>query len=1144
MMGRGGKKRRESQQPLYHPKGERDPGRLETWLALLLWDGPEEGSLLQRYLLILSYAGPCLYHPLDLPKAECVDTNVAIIESHQGGEQGETRRTPLGGSIGSVRGKSSVATSRRERQMEKYIAKRLKQDARPGLLARLASVQRGGGLMTSAAAQDNLPLLSTKNLLLPSKRKAHLSKKDKLELRTHSCEASTITITGDENDDDADSDGFGSGIEFRTETINGSRPHSLTTSKAVASIPEAVSIDMLTAIASLRKSSLNPLCSSSEGEGEEQIQGRGKGCDDDAEDYNQHDDNGYEQIGDEQVNPSRGGIELNSNARARGSVPSLSIPRLPIPDKAYYVLVQRDPVIEAQRTRLPIYAEEQSIMETILRHSVTIICGETGSGKTTQVPQFLYEAGFGDPACHLHGGLIGVTQPRRVAALAVAQRIAQELGRPEHVAHQIRLESSVRPETRIKLMTDGVLLRELQGDFLLRRYSIILLDEAHERNLNTDILIGMLSRAVRLRNQMMIANSTDNGELMTGASYPLRPLRLVIMSATLNVDEFMSPRLFEPVPPLIKIDARQHPVTSHFARQTDPDHVTAAHRIIKKIHARLPPGGILVFLTGKREICQLARMLAKQQTRQGPRWRETGQDDDQTVMGPAEMDDYDDYDADEDDQNEEISRGKEKADNNNDTDDDDDYDDEFGINSDEDGNTVSSRSSRGPLHVLPLYSLLAPEEQMRVFAPLPEEDARLCVLATNVAETSLTIPGIRYVVDSGKVKVRNYDASLGASHYAIQWCSQASATQRAGRAGRLGPGHCYRLYSSAVYEQQFPPWAPPEIERGPVDGLVLQLAAMGIDRPQNFPLPTPLPVEAITGAQCLLRALRALAAHPEDPTLMRITGLGRRMSILPLAPIWSRLLIMALEGATVPAPLAIALVAVVSIGDPMIREGGGGGENLSPFSSPSASTSTPAPFLDGDLIYWARLFAEYEDTPSTGRGDGTRKAFCAARGLMSKSMGEMHQQFIALGRTLGRMYPKFGGAKAHGHGESGQLTRMMDREMSPLRRLIAQSLVRQAAMRIHRPASYRGQRIKLPAYRRINADGAERLEEGEDDGIAFLHSSSVLARSPPPALVYGELSIINGIPYLKYVTPVNLAWVDQAQERGDVLEQDKGTGKR
>lgn len=1090
-----------------------------------------------------------------MPKVEGVDTNVAIIEARQVGEPSEIKRTPPGGSIGSVGEKSSVVTSRRERQMERYLAKRLKQDARPGLLARLASVQRGGGLAaatttTAAAAQDNLVLLSTKNLLLPSKRKAHLPRKDRLEAKAGGGEASSTIIADDEDTDDTD--------ELGPKTVERTKSSSLATPAAIAFIPEPVSMDMLTAIASLKKSSLNPLSSSSEGEGEEEGEEVRKGGSDDDNDYydprntNDQDGKGTERSGHERVSSGQANHvkddgKFTSNSGAGRPVPPTSIPSLPLPDKAYYVLVQRDPTIEDQRSRLPIYAEEQAIMETILRHPVTIICGETGSGKTTQVPQFLYEAGFGDPTCDLHGGLIGVTQPRRVAALAVAQRIAQELGRPEHVAHQIRLESSVRPETRIKLMTDGVLLRELQSDFLLRRYSIILLDEAHERNLNTDILIGMLSRAVRLRNQMVATGSADVGETTTTtttgvSSPPLRPLRLVIMSATLNVDEFMSPRLFEPVPPLIKIDARQHPVTSHFARQTDPDHVAAAYRIITKIHARLPPGGILVFLTGKREICQLARMLTKQQTRQSSRWPETRQDDaETTTMDLADMDDQDDYDSDEDDnygeREGEISEGRGKLDNNHGNDNDTD-DDELGVHFDKDDDTMASRSPRGPLHVLPLYSLLAPEEQMRVFAPLPEEHARLCVLATNVAETSLTIPGIRYVVDSGKVKVRNYDASLGASHYTIQWCSQASATQRAGRAGRLGPGHCYRLYSSAVYEQQFPPWAPPEIERGPVDGLVLQLAAMGIDHPQNFPLPTPPPVEAITGAQRLLKALRALASHPQDSTLMRITGLGRRMSLLPLAPIWSRLLIMALEGATVSASLAIALVSVMSIGDPMIREEGGGsgsGSEAKVLPSSSIAPSAPISALDGDLIHWTRLFAEYEEEIRAGGGDGARKAFCATRGLMGKSMGEMHQQFVALGRTIRRMYPKAAtGLDVHGHGQGdgNRLVSIMQRDMTPLRRLIAQSLLRQAAMRIHRPASYRGQRIKSPAYRRITDDGGGRgqgEDQGDDSSIAFLHPSSVLARTPPPALVYGELSIINGIPYLKYVTPVKLAWVDQAR---------------
>ena len=232
-------------------------------------------------------------------------------------------------------------------------------------------------------------------------------------------------------------------------------------------------------------------------------------------------------------------------------------------------------------------------METVHAHPVVILCGETGSGKTTQVPQFLYEAGYGHPesgtslsACFVHfldhPGIIGVTQPRRVAAISMAQRVAQELNVSHSiVSYQIRYDATVSKETKIKFMTDGVLLRELANDFLLQKYSCIIIDEAHERSLNTDIAIGVLSRVQKLRSEM-----SDNKE------GTIRPLKLIIMSATLRVSDFADNRtLFGSVPPVIKVDARQYPVQVHFSRRTPNDHLAEAFKKVCQIHRNLPDGG-------------------------------------------------------------------------------------------------------------------------------------------------------------------------------------------------------------------------------------------------------------------------------------------------------------------------------------------------------------------------------------------------------------------------------------------------------------------------------------------------------------------------------------------------------------------------
>ncbi|CAE7538783.1 ECM16, partial [Symbiodinium sp. KB8] len=263
------------------------------------------------------------------------------------------------------------------------------------------------------------------------------------------------------------------------------------------------------------------------------------------------------------------------------------------------VSVPRSAELSAARMELPVCGMEQEIMEGVYENDVLILCGETGSGKTTQVPQFLYEAGFGTAGGT--PGMVAVTQPRRVAAVAMANRVATELctkvGGSGHVGYQVRYDAShVSSHTRVKFLTDGILLREMQSDLLLRRYSVIILDEAHERNLNTDVLI------VPLRNAMVSA----------GALPPdVPPLKLIIMSATLRVSDFTENKvLFPQPPPVVHVKARQFKVTPHFARRTELKEYTGeAFRKVCKIHDRLPPGGVLVFLTGQHEITSMVDRL-------------------------------------------------------------------------------------------------------------------------------------------------------------------------------------------------------------------------------------------------------------------------------------------------------------------------------------------------------------------------------------------------------------------------------------------------------------------------------------------------------------------------------------------------------
>ncbi|PVH79793.1 P-loop containing nucleoside triphosphate hydrolase protein [Cadophora sp. DSE1049] len=550
--------------------------------------------------------------------------------------------------------------------------------------------------------------------------------------------------------------------------------------------------------------------------------------------------------------------------------------------KAYSVTINRTSEIQDVRLKLPVVAEEQKIMEAIHNNNLVVVYGATGSGKTTQVPQFLYEAGYGTKDSPTPG-MIGVTQPRRVAAVSMAKRVGDELGdHGNRVAYQIRFEGTVGADTAIKFMTDGVLLREVARDIALRKYSAIIIDEAHERSVNTDILVGMLSRVVKLREEMATEDPS------------IKPLKLIIMSATLRITDFtQNATLFANPPPALQAEGRQYPVVNHFARKTHHDYVEDAFRKISRGHKKLPPGGFLVFLTGQNEITQLSKKLKEAfrigQTASGPQVRISGRD------APMEAEDVDFGDTIQD------------------ADDDYDEDEEVDIHLDDEDFNIEEEADTGPIkmHILPLYSLLPTREQLRVFEP-PPDNSRLIILATNVAETSLTIPGIRYVFDCGRSKERKYDRTTGVQSFEVGWISKASASQRAGRAGRTGPGHCYRLYSSAVYERDFREFAEPEILRMPIEGVVLQLKAMNLQHVVNFPFPTPPDRQSLASSEKLLTYLSALS-----PT-GQITQTGSTMSIFPLSPRFARILLVGHLHDCLP--YTIALVAGLSAPDFFIPE--------------------------------------------------------------------------------------------------------------------------------------------------------------------------------------------------------------------------------
>ncbi|KAA0203103.1 hypothetical protein HAZT_HAZT005877 [Hyalella azteca] len=653
---------------------------------------------------------------------------------------------------------------------------------------------------------------------------------------------------------------------------------------------------------------------------------------------------------------------INNTAKVNHSSSTTAVKIAPT-----FIPVKRPRELAEARMDLPIIAEEQVVMETIKENMMTVIVGPTGSGKTTQVPQFLYEAGYA--SCK---EIIAVTEPRRVAAVAMSERVGYELGlSSREVSYQIRFEGNTTEDTKIKFMTDGVLLKEFQEDQLLSRYSAIIIDEAHERSVYSDLLIGVLSRVAPARHKRG------------------KPLKLVIMSATLRVEDFtenawLVKKLGGP-PPIVKIEGRTFPVTVHYNKKTEEDYLTAAYNKICKIHRQLPDGAILVFLTGQQEVNLLCRKLRATFPATGLPDTEQPHDGDATEyrkrlnslkkqrlakkelllkqaaekeaeaenaalltkkllevnvhefaaaasVFPDNENEANEGDDIEDGDVTETSKSNEEQ-NQEGVPSDDDFD--LGENADEDKPGDDEKKGVGneqPLHVLPLYSLLPADRQKQVFQK-PPAGTRLCVVATNVAETSLTIPNVKYVVDCGKTKDKVFDKVTGVSMFHVTNVCQASANQRAGRAGRVAPGHCYRLYSSAVFND-FAKFAKPEIMCRPIDDVVLILKNLNLPV-VNFPYPTPPEHVQIRQSLKRLTHLGALLEKDRDAGVTEeaktsghnntpihkdttvITGLGRLMSSFPVAPRYSKMLCLSAQFDLFP--YTIALVAALTVQEILIE---------------------------------------------------------------------------------------------------------------------------------------------------------------------------------------------------------------------------------
>lgn len=439
-----------------------------------------------------------------------------------------------------------------------------------------------------------------------------------------------------------------------------------------------------------------------------------------------------------------------------------------------------------QRQYLPIYSVRDDLLQVIRENQVVVVVGETGSGKTTQLTQYLHEDGY------TTNGIVGCTQPRRVAAMSVAKRVSEEMETElgDKVGYAIRFEDVTGPNTVIKYMTDGVLLRETLKDSDLEKYRVVVMDEAHERSLSTDVLFGILKKVVAQR----------------------RDFKLIVTSATLNAQKFSN--FFGSVP-IFHIPGRTFPVNTLWSKTPCEDYVEAAVKQAMTIHITSPPGDILIFMTGQDEIEAACYALAERV---------------EQLMS-------------------------------------------------------SAKKAVPKLLILPIYSQLPADLQAKIFQKA-EDGARKCIVATNIAETSLTVDGIFYVIDTGYGKMKVYNPRMGMDALQVFPVSRAAADQRAGRAGRTGPGTCYRLYTENAYLNEMLPSPVPEIQRTNLGNVVLLLKSLKVENLLDFDFMDPPPQDNILNSMYQLWVLGALN------NVGGLTDLGWKMVEFPLDPPLAKMLLM------------------------------------------------------------------------------------------------------------------------------------------------------------------------------------------------------------------------------------------------------------
>ena len=509
--------------------------------------------------------------------------------------------------------------------------------------------------------------------------------------------------------------------------------------------------------------------------------------------------------------------------------------------------------IQQEKQNLPIYEYKQEILKLIKDKKILIIEGETGSGKTTQIPQYLYENGFCD-----NNKKICVTQPRRVAAMSVASRVAYEMGVKcgHEVGYSIRFEENVSPMTKIIYMTDGIFLRYLLSDNLLNEFSVIMIDEAHERSIQTDIIFGIIKTLIEKRED----------------------LRIIISSATLSTLKFKN---YFSEAEIIKVPGRRFPVDIYYTKSPEPDYIEAAVITSLQIHISQAEelfdddnsgGDILVFLTGQEEIELAKRMI-----------------------------------------NNQIKKLRGKIPN---------------------------------CVVLPIYAALPSEEQAKIFMPVSKGERKI-ILATNIAETSITINGIGYVIDSGFCKQMCYDPRTGLETLAVTPISKANANQRAGRAGRVRPGKCFRLYTSSSFQNELEDNNVPEIQRNNLISMILLMKSLGINNLLDFDFMDSPPHEILIKA---LEQLYALGALNSEGVL---TQTGLKMIQYPIDPSLTKCIIASIKYKCLKE--IITIVSMLSIGSSVYYDSNDDKNN-------SNKAHSMFEHNEGDHFALLQIYNEWEET--------------------------------------------------------------------------------------------------------------------------------------------------------------------------------------